>query len=62
MSKFNVGLKTLLQDDLSGPDIYEDLIREFKKIAGKTKFSEWLKKYNMDILRLPAWLISLFSF
>ena len=38
VSKYNVGLKTLLLDGLSEPEFYEDLVYKFKKIIGKNDF------------------------
>ena len=38
MSRYNVGLKTLLQDCLSGSEIYGDLLYKFWKIVGKMDF------------------------
>ena len=37
MSKYNVGLKTLLQG-LSEPEFYGDLVYKFRKIIGKNDF------------------------
>ena len=36
ISKFNVGLKSLLHQGLSEPEFYGDLIYKFKKIMGRT--------------------------
>ena len=44
VSKFNVGLKTLLHQGLSEPEFYGDLIYKFKKIVGRADFSDQLKK------------------
>ena len=38
VSKFNVGLKTLLHQGLSEPEFYGDLIYKFKKIVGRADF------------------------
>ena len=35
MSKYNVGLKTLLLQGLSEPEFYWDLVYKFRKIIGK---------------------------
>ena len=35
MSKYNVGLKTLLMQGLSEPEFYEDLVYKFRKIISK---------------------------
>ena len=34
ISKFNVGLKTLLHEGLSEPEFYADLVYKFKKLKG----------------------------
>ena len=44
MSKYNVGLRTLLQEDLSEPEFYGDLVYKFRHIVGKTDFSRQFKK------------------
>ena len=36
ISKFNVGLKSLLHQGLSEPEFYGDLVYKFKKIMGRT--------------------------
>ena len=47
ISKFNVGLKSLLHQGLSGPEFYGDLVYKFKKIRGMTDFSDQFRKnYN----------------
>ena len=38
VSKFNVGLKTLLHQGLSEPEFYGDLVYKFKKIVGRADF------------------------
>ena len=38
ISKFNVGLKSLLHQGLSEPEFYGDLVYKFKKIMGRTDF------------------------
>ena len=35
VSKFNVGLKTLLLQGLSEPEFYADLVYKFKKFEGR---------------------------
>ena len=40
VSKFNVGLKTLLHQGLSEPELYDDLVYKFKKIVGRADFSD----------------------
>ena len=44
VSKFNVGLKTILHQGLSEPEFYGDLVYKFKKIVGRADFSDQLKK------------------
>ena len=42
VSKFSVGLKTLLHQDLSEPEFYGDLVYKFKKIVGRADVSDFL--------------------
>ena len=44
MSKYNVGLKTLLLQGLSEPESYGDLVYKFRKIIGKNDFPYHFKK------------------
>ena len=44
VSKYNVGLKTLLLQGLSEPEFYGDLVYKFRKIIGKNVFPYHLKK------------------
>ena len=39
VSKFNVGLKSLLHQGLSEPEFYGDLVYKFKMIMGRSDFS-----------------------
>ena len=67
MSKYNVGLKTLLLQSLSEPELYGDLVYKFRKIIGKmNNFSYHFKKiivryktigYNISVLRQTACLV-----
>ena len=66
VSKFNVGLKTLLHQGLSEPEFYGDLIYKFKKIVGRADFPDQFKKiivrykrigYNINIMRQSACLV-----
>ena len=67
MSKYNVGLKTLLQDGLSEPEFYDDFVYKFRKIVDKTHFSNQFKKivtryknkirFKMNILRQTACMV-----
>ena len=63
VSKFNVGLKTLLQQGLSEPEFYGDLVYKLKKTVGRTDFSDQFRKiivcykrigYNINIMRQSA--------
>ena len=63
ISKFNVGLKTLLHQGLSEPEFYDDLVYKFKYIEGRADFSDQFKKnivpykcieYNINIMRQSA--------
>ena len=38
--KYNIGLKTLLQQGISEPIFYGDLVYKFKRIVGKPNFSD----------------------
>ena len=60
LSKYYVGLKTLLLQGLSEPEFYGDLVYKFRKIIGKNDFPYYFKKiivrhkkigYNIDVLR-----------
>ena len=67
MSKYNVGLKTLLLQGLSEPEFYGDLVYKFRKIIGKNGFSYHFKKivvrykkkigYNINVMRQTACLV-----
>ena len=46
VSKFNVGLKTLLHQGLSEPEFYGDLVYKFKKIVGRADFLISSKKLS----------------
>ena len=64
--KYNIGLKTLLQQGISEPIFYGDLVCKFKRIDGKPNFSDQfkniIKRYKkLDITwiscdSLNAWL------
>ena len=58
--KYNIGLKTLLQQGISEPIFYGNLVYKSKRIVGKPIFSDQFKKivnryirvgYNLDIMR-----------
>ena len=64
--KYNIGLKTLLQQGISEPIFYGDLVYKFKRTVGKPNFSDQFKKivkryirvgYNLDIMRQSACLV-----
>ena len=66
VSKFNVGLKSLLHQGLSEPEFYGDLVYKFKKIRGMTDFSDQFRKiimhykrigYNLNVMRQSACLV-----
>ena len=66
MSKYIVGLKTLLLQGLSEPEFYGDLVFKFRKIIGRNDFPYHFKKiivrykkigYNIDVLRQTACLV-----
>ena len=57
--KYNIGLKTLLQQGISEPIFNGNLVYKFKRIVGKSNFSDQFKKivkryirvgYNLDIM------------
>ena len=50
VSKFNTGLKSLLKQSLSEPEFYGDLVYKFKKIVGRTDFSDYFRKIIIIIL------------
>ena len=66
VSKFSVGLKTLLHQGLSEPEFYGDLVYKFKRIVGRADFSDQFRKiivrykrigYNINIMRQSACLV-----
>ena len=67
ISKFNVGLKSLLHQSLSEPEFYVDLVYKFKKNRGMTDFSDQFRKiimrnkrigYNLNVMRQSACLVN----
>ena len=52
ISEFNVGLKSLLQQSLSEPEFYCDVVYKFKKIRGMTDFSDQFRKNIMRYKRI----------
>ena len=66
ISKFNVGLKSLLHQGLSEPEFYGELVYKFKKIRGMTDFSDQFRKiimrykrigYDLNVMRQSACLV-----
>ena len=66
LSKFQVGLKSLLRQGLSEPDFYGDLVKKLKKIVGSNNFSAQFIKiishykkigYNINVLQQTACLV-----
>ena len=66
ISKFQVGLKSLLRQGLSEPDFYGDLVYKLKKIVGSNKFSAQFIKiisdykkigYNINVLQQTSCLV-----
>ena len=66
ISKFQVGLKSLLRQGLSEPDFYGDLVYKLKKIVGSNNFSAQFIKiishykkigYNSNVLQQTACLV-----
>ena len=60
ISKYNVGLKTLLSEGLSEPEFYGDLVYKFKNFIGVGDFSFQFRKiitryrhigYNLNVMR-----------
>ena len=49
ISKFNVGLKTLLREGLSEPEFYGDLVYKFKKLIGRNDFSFQFTKKSLRV-------------
>ena len=66
LEKYSVSLKTLLQQGISEPEFYGDLVYRFRKIVGKSNFSEQFRKlinrykrigYSLGIMRQTACLV-----
>ena len=66
LEKYSVSLKTLLQQSISESEFYGDLVYRFRKIVGKSNFSEQFRKlinrykrigYSLDIMRQTACLV-----
>ena len=65
LEKYSVSLKTFLQQGISEPEFYGDLVYRFRKIVGKSNFLEQFRKlinrykrtgYSVDIMRQTACL------
>ena len=65
VEKYNVSLKTFMQQGISEPEFYGDLVHRFRKVVGKSNFSEQFRKlinrykrigYSLDIMRQTACL------
>ena len=52
ISKFKVGLKSLLQQGLSETEFYGDLVNKLKEIVSNADFSDQFKKVNMRYKRI----------
>ena len=66
VSKFNLGLKSLLQQGLSEPEFYGDLVYNFRKIYACNDFSTQFRKiilrykkigYNINVIRQTACMV-----
>ena len=66
VEKYNISLKTLLQQGISEPECYGELVYKFRKIVGKSNFSKQIRKfinrykwigYSLDIMRRTACLV-----
>ena len=64
--KYDIGLKTLLEQGISYPKFYGDLVYKFKRVCGKSNFNDQFKKivkryitvgYNLNIMRQSACLV-----
>ena len=64
IEKYHVSLKKLLQQGISNPEFYGDLVYKFKKVIVNPNFSDLFKRiirfknvgYNLDIIRQTACL------
>ena len=66
ISKFNVGLRSLLYHCISELEFYGDLVYKFKKIIGRTDCSDQFRKiiirhkrigYDLNVMRHSACLV-----
>ena len=58
--KYNIGFKTLLQQGISEPIFYGDFVHKFKRIVGKSNFSDQFKKIVKRYIRV-GWLVGFVS-
>ena len=66
VEKYSISLKTLLQQGISELEFYGDLVYRFRKIVGKSNFSEQFRTlikcykrigYSLDIMWQTAYLV-----
>ena len=66
ISKFQIGLKSLMRQELWEPEFYGDLVYKLKKIVGSNNFSAQFIKiifhyqkigYNINVLQQTACLV-----
>ena len=66
IEKYHASLKKLMQQGISNPEFYGDLVYRFTKIIGNPNFSDLFKRivnrfkrarYTLDIMRQTAWLV-----
>ena len=66
VEKYNVSSRKLLQQGISEPEFYGDLVYKIRKIVGKSNFSEQCRKlinrykgigYNPNVMRQTACLV-----
>ena len=66
VSKFNVGLKSLLHQGLSEPEFYGDLVHKLRNIVSRADFSDQFGKvimrykrigFNINVMRQSACLV-----
>ena len=50
--KYNIGLKTLLQQGISESIFYGDLVYKFKRIVRKPNFSDQIQKDSKTLLKV----------
>ena len=62
ISKYNVGLKTLLSEGLSEPEFYGDLVYKFKKLKGINDFSFQFRKIITRYKRIGYKCFEMVSF